>query len=193
MARTKQFDEEEVLNRALELFWKQGYNATSMQDLVSHLGINRASLYDTYVGKRELFNRAFENYRLHNAQRISDFLNQHNSVKQGLFKLFESTINESVSDIDKKGCFVTNTTTELLPGDDEIHVILLENKILFEGIFEEYVNRGMKSGEIDSSKDAKSIAGFLFMLNNGLRVTAKVNPDKSELESIIKSALTVLD
>lgn len=193
MARTKQFNEEEVLSRALELFWKQGYNATSMQDLVSHLGINRASLYDTYVGKRELFNRAFENYRLHSAQRISDFLNQYDSVKQGLYKLFESTIHESVSDTDKKGCFVTNTTTELLPGDDEIHTILVENKILFEGIFEDYLKKGVKSGEIDSSKDIKSIAGFLFMLNNGLRVTAKVNPNKSELESIIKSALTILD
>lgn len=193
MARTKQFDEEEVLNRALELFWKQGYNATSMQDLVSHLGINRASLYDTYTGKRELFNRALNNYRLHNAQGISDFLNKYDSVKEGLHKLFKNSINESVADKDHKGCFVTNTTTELLPGDDEIHTVLIENKILFEGIFEDYINKGIKSGEIDSSKNAKSIAGFLFMLNNGLRVTAKVNPDKSELESIIESALSVLD
>lgn len=193
MARTKQFDEEEVLNRALELFWKQGYNATSMQDLVSHLGINRASLYDTYSGKRQLFNRALNNYRLHNAQGISDFLNKYDSVKEGLHKLFKNSINESVSDKDHKGCFVTNTTTELLPGDDEIHTVLIENKILFEGIFEDYINKGIKSGEIDSSKNAKSIAGFLFMLNNGLRVTAKVNPDRSELESIIESALSVLD
>ncbi|MEQ9265624.1 MAG: helix-turn-helix domain-containing protein [Balneolaceae bacterium] len=193
MARTKQFDEEEVLNRALELFWKQGYNATSMQDLVSHLGINRASLYDTYSGKRQLFNRALNNYRLHNAQGISDFLNKYDSVKEGLHKLFKNSINESVSDKDHKGCFVTNTTTELIPGDDEIHTVLIENKILFEGIFEEYINKGIKSGEIDPSKNAKSIAGFLFMLNNGLRVTAKVNPDRSELESIIESALSVLD
>lgn len=193
MARTKQFDEEEVLNRALELFWKQGYNATSMQDLVSHLGINRASLYDTYSGKRQLFNRALNNYRLHNAQGISDFLNKYDSVKEGLHKLFKNSINESVSDKDHKGCFVTNTTTELLPGDDEIHTVLIENKILFEGIFEDYINKGIKSGEIDPSKNAKSLAGFLFMLNNGLRVTAKVNPDKSELESIIESALSVLD
>lgn len=193
MARTKQFDEEEVLEKALEVFWKQGYNATSIQDLVSHLGINRASLYDTYGGKRELFNRAFENYRTLNAQRIASFLGKHNSVKEGLSKLFENSINESVSDKDHKGCFVTNTTTELLPGDNEIQTVLISNKILFESIFENYLNKGIESGEIDSSKDTRSLAGFLFMLNNGLRVTAKINPDKAELDSIIKSALSVLD
>ena len=63
MPRTKQFDEKEVLKNAMELFWEKGFHATSIQDLVSHLGINRASLYDTYGGKDELFNTAFETYR----------------------------------------------------------------------------------------------------------------------------------
>ncbi|MEL6975424.1 MAG: helix-turn-helix domain-containing protein, partial [Bacteroidota bacterium] len=70
MPRTKQFDEKEVLKKAMELFWEKGFHATSIQDLVSHLGINRASLYDTFGGKDELFNTAFESYR----HQAGDFL-----------------------------------------------------------------------------------------------------------------------
>ena len=54
MPRVKQFNEDEVLNKAMELFWKKGYNATSMQDIVDYLGINRASLYSTFGGKKNL-------------------------------------------------------------------------------------------------------------------------------------------
>ena len=63
MPRVKSFDEKEVLDKAIHLFWKQGYTATSIQDLVTHLGINRASLYDTFGDKEELFKKAFEQYR----------------------------------------------------------------------------------------------------------------------------------
>ena len=59
MPRTKQFNEEEILKKAMELFWEKGFHATSIQDLVAHLGINRASLYDTFGGKEELFKKAF--------------------------------------------------------------------------------------------------------------------------------------
>jgi TetR/AcrR family transcriptional repressor of nem operon len=73
MPRVKLFDENEVLNKAMNLFWKQGYSATSIQDLVSHLGINRASLYDTYGDKEKLFFRAFEFYRKTNTEGITNF------------------------------------------------------------------------------------------------------------------------
>jgi TetR/AcrR family transcriptional regulator, transcriptional repressor for nem operon len=55
MARTKDFDEGEVLTRAMNLFWSRGYGATSMEDLVNALGISRSSLYDTYTDKHSLF------------------------------------------------------------------------------------------------------------------------------------------
>ena len=74
MPRTKAFDEQEVLEKAMELFWKKGYYATSIQDLVNHLGINRASLYDTFGGKKKLFLHTFSHYRTVNTQGVKDFL-----------------------------------------------------------------------------------------------------------------------
>ena len=63
MARTKDFDEDEVLTKAMNLFWLNGYNGTSMQDLVDGLGISRSSLYDTFGDKRSLFLKTLENYK----------------------------------------------------------------------------------------------------------------------------------
>ena len=60
MGRTKQFDHRTALDQAMELFWARGYHATSIQDLVDHLGVNRQSLYDTFGGKDELFKAVLE-------------------------------------------------------------------------------------------------------------------------------------
>ena len=62
MARTKEFDRIEVLDRATDLFWEKGYESTSMQDLVETMGIGRASLYDTFGSKQELFAEVLERY-----------------------------------------------------------------------------------------------------------------------------------
>src|SRR5210317_807979 len=111
MPRVKLFDEQEVLTKAMNLFWKQGYAATSVQDLVSHLGINRASLYDTFGDKEQLFRKSFELYRRINIEGLKQFLESYEDIREGFSKLFENAIQESITDKDRKGCFVVNTTT----------------------------------------------------------------------------------
>ncbi len=74
MARTKDFDENEALSKAIQLFWHKGYNATSMQDLVDGLGISRSSLYDTYTDKHTLFVKALESYQCTGAARIQTII-----------------------------------------------------------------------------------------------------------------------
>ncbi|MDT0605909.1 TetR/AcrR family transcriptional regulator [Croceitalea rosinachiae] len=193
MPRTKQFDEKEVLNKAMELFWQKGFHATSMQDLVSHLGINRASLYDTFGGKDALFESAFSLYRETNGDIIQHLFETERSVKEGFRKLFQKAIDESMQDDCKKGCFVVNTTTELIPGDEKIQKILLENKIKTENLFTAFVQKGIRNGEIKTNKNADEIGLMLFALFNGIRVLAKVDADPEKLYSIMNSGLSVLD
>ncbi|MDF1696713.1 MAG: helix-turn-helix domain containing protein [Saprospiraceae bacterium] len=88
MPRVKLFDKDEVLEKAMHLFWERGYHATSIQDLVNHLGINRASLYDTFGGKQALFDSAFKHYRMTNTKAIKKFLHAEQDVKKGMRKLF---------------------------------------------------------------------------------------------------------
>ncbi len=193
MPRTKQFDENQVLEKAVDLFWKQGYHATSMQDLVDHLGINRASLYATFGDKKRLFVRAINHYRAINAVGMSDFLQSESDVRTGMRKLLEKAILEAHEDIDRKGCFVVNTTTELVPGDAEIEQLVEENKTDFEERIYSYLKRGQTEGQLPSSKDVKAIANLIFTLYNGIRVVGKMSPTSETLTTTVDTALSLLD
>lgn len=193
MPRTKQFNEEEVLNKAMELFWEKGFHATSMQDLVSHLGINRASLYDTFGGKEELFDRAFEQYRRTTGGWLEQLFLNEPSIKQGFKKMFEAAINEAASDECRKGCFVVNTTTELVPGNEKMQETLLAHKNHVENLFIGYAQQGINNGEISSSKNAQELGLMLYTLYNGIRVVSKVDTDSQKLQKAINSALSILD
>jgi len=193
MPRVKLFDENEVLTKAMNLFWKQGYAATSVQDLVNHLGINRASLYDTFGDKEQLFRKSFELYRKTNIEGLKQFLGRHEDIREGFTKLFDNAIQEAVTDKDRKGCFVVNTTTELVPNDESITQVLEKNKIDFEDIFFEFLKKGKEAGQFNTTKDLRSIAALFYTLYNGLRVVSKVQPDKKKLTDTVKVALSLLD
>jgi TetR/AcrR family transcriptional repressor of nem operon len=169
MARTKAFEPNDVLQKALELFWKKGYHATSVQDLVDHLGINRASIYSTFGDKRALFDQAFKLYRTTNTQALSRFLQSHSSIRDGLRNMFAIALNEA----DHRGCFVVNTTTELLPGDDEIAAVIRLNREDFIILFSESLKRGVDNGEFHKDLDIHNTASLLYTLYNGIKVIEK--------------------
>ena len=193
MPRVKLFDKNEVLNKAMELFWKKGYHATSIQDLVSFLGINRGSLYDTYGGKKELFDKAFQLYRTNNSNGVTAFFESQNEVKKGFRNLFEMGINETITDKDQKGCFVVNTTTELIPGEEEMLKTIQENKKIFEGIFYAFLLKGQQSAEIPKSKNIKNISSLFYTFYNGLKVVAKVETNPKVLMNSVDEILLLLD
>lgn len=192
MPRVKTFDENEVLTKAMNLFWKQGYSATSVQDLVSYLGINRASLYDTFGDKQQLFKKSFELYRKLNKEGLIHFFDSRPIVKAGFSELFENAIEEAINDKDRKGCFVVNTTTELTPNDESLYEVLETNKQDFINIFFEYLKMGKKSGQLKSNQDLKSLATLLYTLYNGIRVVSKIRPNKKELSESVHLAMTLL-
>lgn len=175
------------------LFWKKGFHDTSIQELVENLGINRASLYDTYGGKDALFEKAFEQYRQMNTTAAEKILDSEPSVKAGLRKLFLISLESSLKDPEKKGCFVVNTTTELLPNDEKWMPVLDRNRKTFEAIFLKQLERGVAQGEISPDKNLKAIAAMLFALNNGIGVVSKINPSKADMIKVVEEGLKVLD
>jgi TetR/AcrR family transcriptional repressor of nem operon len=192
MPRIKLFDKKEVLTKAMNLFWKQGYSATSVQDLVSHLGINRASLYDTFGDKEKLFKKSFELYRKQSIDRICELFENQPNVKEGFSILFSGAINKALLDKDRKGCFAVNNTTELVPNNESCQDILSRNKQNFENLFYEYLKKGQKKGQLKECKDLKSLASFLFVIYNGILVVSKLQTDKKELTDSVNLALSLL-
>ena len=193
MSRTKEFQKDETLKKAMELFWRNGFYNTSIQEIVSHLGIKRASLYSTFGLKNDLFNDSLTLYCETNREMTLQFLNSHKGVKKGLKKLFEAAIESSTSDKDSKGCFVVNTTTELIPNNPKIKNILKKNQSIFEDMFYTYLLSGIKTGEISKNKDIKPIADLIFILFNGINVIGKIECDSTKIMKSVKIVLTLLD
>ena len=140
-----------------------------------------------------MFDKAFLLYRTNNCNGITAFFEGQNEIKTGFRALFEMGIKESISDKDKKGCFVVNTTTELIPGENELLEILQENKKIFEGIFYNFLLKGQQNGEISKSKNIKTISRLFYTFYNGLKVVAKVQSEPKELLNSVDEILMLLD
>lgn len=193
MPRVKLFKEEEVLTKAMMIFWKKGYHATSIQDMVDHLGINRASLYDTFGGKKKLFNSAFDHYRRTGNEGFKRSLDSQDGVKATLRMIFRKVIEEDVSDPDSKGCLVANTTTELLPHDLELQLVIIRHREDVEQIIYDFLLKGVQQGEISRKIDLKIMASLLYTLLTGLRVTGKTRPSQEGSLASVDAVLSLLD
>ena len=102
-------------------------------------------------------------------------------------------INEAITDRDQKGCFVVNTTTELIPGEEEMLKTIRENKKVFEGIFYAFLLKGQQNGEIPKSKNIKNISNLFYTFYSGLKVVAKVETNPKELMNSVDEMLILLD
>ncbi|MHA4739142.1 TetR/AcrR family transcriptional regulator [Dyadobacter sp. MSC1_007] len=193
MARTKDFDEAEVLNKALCLFWHKGYNGTSMQELVDHLGISRSSLYDTYADKHSLYIKSLEFYQNNSRHKMDDIAANATSAKEAITQLFTLMTTELLTDDQQKGCFIVNSEVELAPHDPEVRLIIRRNESQIEDILVAVIQKGQESGEIANKQDARAIARFIFNAVKGMRVSAKLTTDKAFFNDIIKITLSVLD
>ena len=193
MARTKDFDENEVLARAIQLFWYKGYNGTSMQDLVDGLGISRSSLYDTYTDKHTLFLKALESYQNAGAAKIQEIINHSAPAKDTVKQLLVLATGELLGDKQHKGCFMVNTEVEVAPHDEEVNKMVCKNDQQMEEAFYQVIKKGKDSGEIKNRQDARALARFIFNAVKGMRVSAKSTTDKSVFDDIIKLTISALD
>lgn len=193
MARTKDFDENEVLTKAIQLFWHKGYNGTSMQDLVDGLGISRSSLYDTYTDKHTLFVKALESYQAAGTIKIQEIVSHSGGAKETVKKLLGFVANELLNDKQQKGCFMVNAEVEVAPHDAEVNNLVCRNDQQMEEAFFQVIQNGKYSGEIKNNQDAHALARFFFNAVKGMRVTAKSTTDKTVFDDIIKLTVSVLD
>src|SRR5438270_3476195 len=108
MARQKEFDRDEVLHKAMEVFWTRGYERALIHDLVKHMGINRQSIYDTFGDKHSLFLQALDRYREIQRRRIFEVFERPGSMKKNLRRLFKETVARALSAEGRRGCFVGN-------------------------------------------------------------------------------------
>ena len=192
MARKKNFVEAEVLEKALGLFWERGYNATSVQDLVDHLGINRASIYDTWGDKHGLYLETIKRYRKQTSGYLLEKLRSERSAKEIVKDFLFDVVTDSVEDDMRKGCFMANSATEMGNCDQSVHSMFTDNRMKIEGVLNELIREGQEAGEFSTNFDSQSYARFIFNTASGLRTLAKGTISEKELNEVVDVALSAL-
>lgn len=193
MARPKEFDPDEVLERAMELFWERGYEGTSMADLVDHLGIGRASIYATFGSKHELYLKALDRYLLTRNPSPVEFLSRPGPALPLVRALVHQYAQEAASSKDRWGCMVVNAVVERLPGDTPV---ARRVEIAWDGLEAALAScllRARAQGELSPDKDPLALARFFMVFLQGLRVVSKTESPSQRFTDAAREALKLLD
>ncbi|WP_409345412.1 TetR/AcrR family transcriptional regulator [Paenibacillus sp. MBLB4367] len=193
MGRPKAFDEEQALDRAMELFWTKGYERTSIQELCEHSGLHRGSMYDTFGDKNELFLACLDRFRQTSKGTIFAVLDEAGEPKELLERFFEQVIVRSLDDgKQRRGCFMANTAMELAQADANVASRVEANMLDTEQIFYRFLLRAQKNGNLKSKHSLRELARFLVNTKQGLHVMAKTTTDAKVLQDVCKVALSFL-
>jgi TetR/AcrR family transcriptional repressor of nem operon len=193
VARPKEFERDVVLDRAMQVFWSRGYEATSIQHLVDRMGIQRGSLYDTFGDKRALFFAAINRYDQVVTAKLVAVLEDPGSGKDAIRRFFRLKVEAALERGRPRGCLVTNSAAELGARDRGAASRVATALTKIEAAFHRAVVRAQKTGEIDPARNPRALARFLTSSAQGLSVMAKASPDRAVLGDIVKVILKALD
>jgi TetR/AcrR family transcriptional repressor of nem operon len=186
--RPRDFDEEKALEMAMRAFWERGYHATSIAELVEATGVHRNSLYATFGDKKTLFLSALDHYIAGATARFTEQLAAPRPALEGLKAALIHYSKIVATPSGPRGCFVTNTTIELLPQERDVAKRIRDG---FKGIvtlLEAAVRRGQQEGSIAPELDPAAVALYLYGFGQGLRVVGRV-ATMSELTPTVDLAL----
>ncbi|MFF9901380.1 TetR/AcrR family transcriptional regulator [Streptomyces longispororuber] len=192
MARTREFDTEAAVSRAMELFWARGYEATSVRDLTRHLGIGQGSLYAAFGGKDGLYRAALEHYRTTIAAAALRGLEEEADARAAIRTLLTERIRIATGG-GGRGCLAVNAVCERLPPDAATRRTVQDMQDASREALAEVLRAARERGEIAERHDPHALAAFLVTFLNGLLVSSKITPDARALEPLIDVALTTLD
>ncbi|MFI7610846.1 TetR/AcrR family transcriptional regulator [Nonomuraea terrae] len=192
MARPRTFDEQDVIDRAMELFWTRGYETTSVTDLTSALGVHPGTLYRTFGDKRALFLRALAHYHERLAAGLAPTLLEGGPVLPRIRAVLIGWIDLAAQQDQPRGCLIANTAGELLPGDEEVARSVRGVLSAVEDGFLQGLRAAARQGEISPELDLPAAAAMLTMLLEGLQVVVKADPDPRRLVAAVDTALLAL-
>lgn len=192
MARPREFDPDQAIDKAVEVFWRQGYKATSVQDLVDAMGIQRGSLYAAFGSKAGLFAAAMDRYMTEvSSRRLLE--DESRPIREVLAEFLAGLVDMAVADRSRRGCLITNTAVELTPHDRVVAAKIARNLGDMEDMLTRRLAAAQAAGEIRRDRPPRALARFLVGAIQGLRVMSKVTPERERLQDIADIALASLD
>ncbi len=182
--RPRQFDEQQALVAAMNYFWENGYDASSLSDLLTVMGIGKSSFYQAFGSKEQLFREALELYA-HTSNGFIQDLREQMSEKQVLLALAQSAVDDMKATGKTKGCLVMNSGAECYRQHPQMAELIQYEYKAFHKIFTELVRAGQAAGDISNATEAAILASIYMSLVNGLVVMIKAGADDEQIESVM--------
>ncbi|RZJ58538.1 MAG: TetR/AcrR family transcriptional regulator [Flavobacterium sp.] len=191
MGRNKEFDYEQKLDIALELFWKQGYHSTSLTDLENGMGINRSSIYPTYGDKKALLIKCLTKYmkgKVSDYQHVSD--GPQSDPIEALRKVLRLAVDQSINE--ERTCLAVKIAFELALTDEQVRRLLADNEKKIEKVYLNLLKQGQEQGLIKSELDAATAANFLTGSSSALFKNYALNKDRKAIYGMIETIIQLL-
>lgn len=192
MARPRSFNEAEIIDKAVEVFWKKGYEATSIQDLVNAMGIQRGSLYSTFGNKQQLFIKSLERYSVTVVSKLLEILESKPSAVESIELFFAQLVEHLLNAGELRSCLVTNSAIERGLRDPETRQLVLKLLQALEEGFYQALLRAKNNNELSTELNLKQLARYLTSSMQGLLVMGKVCSERAVLEDINQVSLSIL-
>ncbi|EFM12499.1 transcriptional regulator, TetR family [Paenibacillus curdlanolyticus YK9] len=192
MVRPREFDEQQALSAAMQVFWEKGYEATSISDLTTRMGIQRPSLYAAFGGKKELFETVLHKYTQISLTYIENLLSRAPSAREAVRIYLQGIIEGGGGRQTNLGCLCINTMVELAPHDQSFAHLTKDYQLRITELLRQTIEDGIRKGELASGLNAVAIARALTVSAVGLAVTMKSAPEHAYVENAVTELLTLL-
>lgn len=197
MVRSLAFNREEALDKAMLLFWRRGYVETSVQDLLSEMGINRGSLYSTFGDKKTVFIEALDRYDQLSSDITGALLSDASDLNTDnlsviLRNFFDVIVLNNTKQANLTGCMLSNTIVELSVTEPELCALAAKSMSKVRDRFEKLFVKAKAQNALATDQDPKDLAFFFLNCIHGLRISAKQGVPKERLKSIVDTAIKVI-
>lgn len=173
----------------MEAFWAQGYEATSMQDLLQATNLSKSSLYQTFGSKQELFARCFKHYCRWRAARMRERLARSDSGWCFIEETFRSVAEGADTGLEGRGCLLMNTASEFGQRDPLVAELVASGIACFAEVFREAITRAQVEGAIAPEREPQALADYLVASMSGLRTMVKAGMGRARVEEVVKGVL----
>ena len=193
MPRQKEFIPDEAIEKAMQVFWHKGYEATSMEDLLTAMDLNRGSLYDTFGDKRQLFLKVLDRYCHGFVAEKFSLLDQPGPALPTLRRFIHGMIEGALADPQRRGCLIANTVMELSPHEKDIAGKVCKALKMGEDAFFKVLTRAKAQGKLRADQDPRVLARFLVTMMQGTIVMIKSGASADVVKQTTETALSILD
>ncbi|MBB6730196.1 TetR/AcrR family transcriptional regulator [Cohnella zeiphila] len=191
--RPREFEDTTVIDAAMEVFWKNGYEACSTDDLCKGTGLGRGSLYNAFGSKHELYEQALLRYHRAGIDAQIDILRRPGRLRERLRALLEWAIREDFSDAGRRGCLIINAAMERAQKDPAVERIFKQHVDRLGQALSEAIEEGRNAGEVPSGRRTSELAALFLSSYYGLRVLNAAAQNRGMADQVAEGVLNVLN